>query len=46
MRQANWAFENVRKNEQKKFDDEKRKHFKRSRSLLLKHPSKLKKEED
>jgi len=40
-RQALWAFENVRKAEQRKFNDERRKYFKRSRSLLMKHPSKL-----
>lgn len=45
VRQAIWAFENVRKTEQRKFSDERRKYFKRSRSLLTKHPSKLKGEE-
>jgi len=40
-RQAIWAFENVHKAEQKKLSDYRRKHFKRSRSLLNKHPSKL-----
>ena len=44
-RQAIWAFENVRKTEQRKFSDERRKYFKRSRSLLMKHPSKLTEEE-
>lgn len=41
VRQAVWAFENVRKTEQRKFSDERRKYFKRSRTLLNKHPSKL-----
>lgn len=41
VRQAVWAFENVRKTEQRKFSDERRKYFKRSRSLLMKHPSRL-----
>ena len=45
VRQAIWAFENVRKTEQRKFSDERRRYFKRSRSLLTKHPSKLKEEE-
>lgn len=36
IRQAIWAFENVRKEEQKKLDKSLRKYFKRSRSLLLK----------
>lgn len=45
VRQAIWAFENVRKTEQRKFCDTRRKYFKRSRSLLMKHPSKLTEEE-
>ncbi len=45
VRQAIWAFENVRKTEQRKFSDDRRKYFKRSRSLLTKHPSKLKEAE-
>jgi len=45
MRQGMWAFENVRKSEQNKFSKEYRKYFKRSKSLLLKIPSKLKDEE-
>lgn len=45
VRQAVWVFENVRKTEQRKFSDERRKYFKRSRSLLTKHPSTLKGEE-
>lgn len=36
VRQVTWAFENVRKEEQKKFSTDRRKYFKRSRSLLLK----------
>jgi transposase len=44
-RQAVWAFENVRKAEQKKFSDHRRKYFKRSRSLLNKHPSRLTEED-
>lgn len=45
MRQGMWAFENVRKSEQNKFSKEYRKYFKRSKSLLLKVPSRLKDEE-
>jgi transposase len=41
IRQVMWAFENVRKQEQKKFADTRRRYFKRSRKLLLKHPDKL-----
>ena len=41
FRQVTWAFENVRKQEQKKFGDVRRKYFKRSRKLLLKNPDKL-----
>lgn len=41
VRQALWAFENVRKAEQSKFSDGRRKYFKRSRKLLLKHPDTL-----
>lgn len=36
IRQVIWAFENVRKEEQKKFSREYRKYFKRSKSLLTK----------
>lgn len=36
IRQAIWAFENVRKQEQKKLSPELRKYFKRSKSLLIK----------
>lgn len=39
VRQVIWAFENVRKNEQAKFHDARRKYFKRSRKLLLKNLS-------
>ena len=41
VRQVAWAFENVRKAEQKKFHEQRRKYFKRSRKLLLKRPDKL-----
>lgn len=41
VRQVIWAFENVRKDEQSKFHDARRKYFKRSRKLLLKRPEKL-----
>lgn len=41
VRQVTWAFENVRKAEQKKFHEQRRKYFKRSRRLLLKRPEKL-----
>ena len=36
IRQAIWAFERIRKDEQKKLDPKLRKYFKRSRSLLIK----------
>ena len=45
VRQVTWAFENVRKVEQKKFAASRRKYFKRSRTLLLKDKQKLKPEE-
>lgn len=45
IRQVIWAFENVRKEEQSKFHDARRKYFKRSRKLLLKKPSSLSPEE-
>ena len=35
VRQVNWAFENVRKAEQRKFCDQRRKYFKRSRNRTL-----------
>lgn len=41
VRQVTWAFENVRKAEQKKFHEQRRKYFKRSRRLLLKRPENL-----
>jgi transposase len=41
VRQVTWAFENVRKQEQKKFADARRKYFKRSRKVLLKRPDQL-----
>lgn len=44
-RQVIWAFENVRKEEQKKFQASRRKYFKRSRKLLLKRPEKLTEDE-
>ena len=45
VRQAGWALENVRKEEQKRLSDDWRKYCKRSRYLLLKDPEKLKPEE-
>jgi len=36
-RQVLWAFEAIRKEVQKEFSDERRKYFKRSRTLLIKH---------
>lgn len=41
IRQINWAFENVRKEEQKKFSKSHRRYFKKSRMLLLKRFDKL-----
>ena len=41
VRQVVWAFEKVRKQEQQKFGDSRRKYFKRSRRLLLKRPENL-----
>ncbi|MDD4390821.1 MAG: ISL3 family transposase [Eubacteriales bacterium] len=41
VRQVTWAFEAVRKAEQKKFSKDRRLHFKRSRQILLKHSRKL-----
>ena len=45
IRQAIWAFENVRKEEQKKLSPELRKYFKRSKSLLIKRYDKLEEEQ-
>lgn len=45
IRQAIWAFENVRKEVQKKFSRSHRIYFKHSRKLLLKHERDLKQEE-
>jgi len=45
VRQAGWALENVRKAEQKRLSSDWRRYCKRSRSLLLKDPEKLKPEE-
>lgn len=45
IRQAVWAFENIRKAEQKKLSPELRKYFKRSKSLLIKRSDKLKEEQ-
>lgn len=42
VRQVCWALEQVRQEEQKKFHPSRRKYFKRSRTLLLKHQEKLK----
>lgn len=44
-RHVTWALENVRKEEQKKFTDNRRKYFKKSRWLMLKRPEKLKDEQ-
>ena len=44
IRQVIWAFERVRKSEQKKFASVRRKYFKRSRFLLLKRMKKLNEE--
>ena len=41
IRQVTWAFERVRKQEQKKFYKTRRKYFKRSRFLLLKRRQRL-----
>lgn len=45
IRQVFWAFENVRKEEQKKLDKSLRKYFKKSRYLLLKRFDELSDEE-
>lgn len=45
VRQVMWAFENVRKAEQAKFYESRRKYFKRSRRVLLKKPDRLTEEE-
>lgn len=45
VRQMCWAMENVRKEEQKRFAGSRRKYFKRSKTLLLKHRDKLKEHE-
>ena len=45
VRQAIWAFENVRKEEQKKLSPELRKYFKRSKSLLIKRYENLEEEQ-
>lgn len=45
IRQAYWAMENVRKNEQKKLSKQFRRYFKRSRNLLMKRTEKLTEEE-
>ena len=45
IRQAIWAFERIRKDEQKKLDPKLRKYFKRSRSLLIKRYDSLKEDE-
>ena len=44
-RQVQWAFEDVRKQEQKKFATTRRRYFKRSRTLLLKGQENLSEEE-
>lgn len=45
VRQVTWAFDRVRKQEQKKFHPSRRKYFKRSRRLLLSRKSKLSNED-
>ena len=45
IRQAIWAFEKIRKEEQTKLSPELRKYFKRSKSLLIKRFSSLKEEQ-
>ena len=45
IRQVIWAFENVRKEEQKKFYNQFRRYFKKSKSLLMKRFDFLKEEE-
>ena len=45
IRQAIWAFENVRKEEQKKLSSELKKYFKRSKSLLIKRYDSLEEEQ-
>ncbi len=45
IRQAIWAFEKVRKEEQKKLSPELRKYFKRSKSLLIKRYDSLEEEQ-
>jgi transposase len=45
IRQVLWAFERVRKSEQKKFANERRIYFKRSKKLLLKRMNQLKEDE-
>ncbi len=45
-RYVQWALENIRKEVQKSFGNDRRKYFKTSRWILLKRNKKLKKEED
>jgi len=45
VRQVNWALEDIRKETQANLTQDRRRYFKRSRFLLLKRMSKLKKEE-
>ena len=45
IRQAIWAFENVRKEEQKKLSPELKQYFKRSKSLLIKRYDSLEEEQ-
>lgn len=45
VRQVAWAFEKVRKEEQKKFHESRRKYFKRSRKVLLKRTENLSEDE-
>lgn len=44
-RHITWALERVRKEEQKKFSDDRRKYYKKSRWILLKHKEKLNEEQ-
>ncbi|TCS74658.1 transposase, partial [Pectinatus cerevisiiphilus] len=45
LRLANWAMEHIRKQEQRRFTDTRRRYFKKSRFILLKRRHKLKRNE-
>ena len=45
LRLANWAMEHIRKQEQKRFTDTRRRYFKKSRFILLKRRHKLRRNE-